>query len=223
MEILPTGFKFLDQNGGSGDGYGEGNNAIKIRERTHYRNIIAWARPKNLTPPTPLSGEIWNEERPYDIAAEEEIDTMLIRAFGETADFYAIFRRIWDGLEFDPKATRAILLIRTGRRHNNNHEFIFDRLTAAQYILYIKRVWNNEERKIATEKDLKELMEKYFPNQNIVDVCRRYFGEIQEADNILVTFRRAWYKYNKIKDFKHTRDETLGMVLKIKKDLDGHI
>lgn len=148
---------------------------------------------------------------------------MLIRAFGETADFYAIFRRVWSGLEYDPNATRAILFVRTGRRHNNNHEFIFDRLTAAQYILYIKSVWNNGERKIATEKDLRELMEKYFPGQNILDVCRRYFPELQEDGNLLITFRKAWYKYNGIKDFKHTRDETLAMVLKIKRDLDGHI
>lgn len=231
---------YLEQNGWSGDWYSQWANAIKKASST-YLNIIWWWRHKSLENNTPIVDDIsnnpkpsspqiqpnfniWNEERPYDNVTKEEMDDMIVKAFGLNVDYYTIFNKYWKDLIRDPNATRVDYCTRAGRGNNTltfeNFGYKFDRITIAKFIINIQTLWTGVELPIATESEVREIFYKYFPNQNPSDVFRRYFPEIQETNNFLFDIRRAWYQSNKIKnEFKHDRFYILSCILDMKKKL----
>lgn len=230
---------YLEQNGWSGDWYGQWANAIKKASST-YLNIIWWWRHKSLenntpiidnisnnpkpSPTTPTTFNIWDEERPKDSITIEEADDMLIKAFGTNIDYYDIFSKYWKDLVRDPSATRVDYLVRTARYDNSliTSEWIyrFNRIDIVSFILRVKTKYTGKNPPIATESEVREILSKYFPNQNPSDIFRRYFPEIQETNNFLFDIRRAWFKSNRIaNEFKHNRLQTLSYILDMKDKL----
>lgn len=238
------GFTFFEQNGASEKSmwFGWWNDIIRKNYREYKgTKIIAWARHKSLENNTPIidnisnnpkpsspqiqpNFNIWNEERPYDNVTKEEMDDMIVKAFGLNVDYYTIFNKYWKDLIRDPNATRVDYCTRAGRGNNTltfeNFGYKFDRMTIAKFIINIQTLWTGVELPIATESEVREIFFKYFPNQNPSDVFRRYFPEIQETNNFLFDIRRAWYQSNKIKnEFKHDRFYILSCILDMKKKL----
>lgn len=218
-------FEILEQNGGVWRWYGEKWDQITIRTKTYDK--VAWYHRFKWfisSPQIQPNFNIWNEERPYDNVTKEEMDDMIVKAFGLNVDYYTIFNKYWKDLVRDPNATRVDYCTRAGRGNNTltfeNFGYKFDRITIAKFIINIQTLWTGVELPIATESEVREIFYKYFPNQNPSDVFRRYFPEIQETNNFLFDIRRAWYQSNKIKnEFKHDRFYILSCILDMKKKL----
>lgn len=117
VSLTHEGFKMLEQNGWSGDGYGEGNNAIRIVSKS-YNNVVAWARPKNLNNPLSRKNiasrifkslawgeqkngktawDIWSGTNPDNIATRYEVVQMIknyfAKVFGRSIDETRIWNR----------------------------------------------------------------------------------------------------------------------------------
>lgn len=237
------GFTFLEQNGGSTNSkwFGWWNDVIRKNYKEYGGvDIIAWARHKSLenntpivddisnnpkpSPTIPTTFNIWDEERPKDSITIEEADDMLIKAFWTNIDYYEVFSKYWKDLVRDSNATRVDYLVRTARYDNSlvTSEWIyrFNRIDIVSFIIRVKAKYTGKNPPIATESEVREILSKYFPNQNSSDVFRRYFPEIQETNNFLFDIRRAWFKSNRIaNEFKHNRLQTLSYILDMKDKL----
>lgn len=218
---------FVEENGGWWYGKYE-IDKIRKHSRKYIENwqasVVGWYEPitENIVsePEKPLKWIFWNEERALDTITEFEADKMMLNSFGEGADFYRVCKSYWEWLEYDPNARRVDYLNRTARYNNSLTQLLpYARVDIASFIFRLRNSYLDEVQPIATQDDIIELMQKHFPNRNMMDVLKQNYPQLQEGADLRATFRRSVYTTNRHYEFKMTRQQVLSSIVHMKKKL----